>query len=351
MNKINKRLVAEYVLCFSLGGALVISALKAGFHINKNTHLPDFYYINNKDINMTSKELLEKIQEIYDDRDELKKYWKDIYLELCDFILKYGEYLDQEQILDTLPDLKFEISEDLDDSLGAYELYQNKIVFNKSLFSKCEEIQKEIIFHESLHYFFFQHFAYSSMYSNEGKSLDEGIVSLLTREYKCYGGCDDYIKNVYYVRIICELIGEDNYICALGHHNINELKNYLCEYASDKDINNLINYIDDSCSMKNDLSYYITRTEYDYKAFEIINKMYEKKHGISIENSDDIIMKCYSNILFDTRYYIDGGVYPYDTLVYKNYFVNRNNTSIVLLDDGMYYGRINIDDKNKTLVK
>jgi len=179
--KINKKSLLKYALCMGLGGAIGISAVRTGLYINKDTNMLDFYYINTKDIDISNEELLVEFNKVYNSRSDMRSCWGMIYPELADFILNNGDCLDQEQLLDTLPNLKFEIVDDDNlgnDILAAYRVYQNKIMISKSIFNESERIQKEVMLHEAFHYLFFQGFNNSNLLG-DGVALDEGTASLL----------------------------------------------------------------------------------------------------------------------------------------------------------------------------
>lgn len=349
--KINKKSLLKYILCIGLGGVIGTGAVKSGLHLNKDTNLLDFYYINTKDIDISNEELLNEFNKVYESRTDMRNYFGIIYNELCDFIINNGHALDQEQFLETLPDLKFEVVDDNDlgnDILASYRIYQNKILISKSVLTSSDKIKKEVILHEAFHYLFFQGFNNSnSSLFNEGKALDEGTASLLVHEYNSYAGLDDYIKNTYYVKILCELIGEDRYLDCIGHHDLNKLKKYIAKYSSSSDANKLIKYIDKACS---DDNLYELNTEYDQNAFEIIKNIYKNKNNISIENSNDSTIKNYCNILFNCNYNLEGVLSQSETIVLKNYFVKKDDTTIAIFEDGEYCGTITLH-KNKTLVK
>lgn len=351
--RINKKSLLIYPLCIGLGGVLGTVVVRSGLHINRDTNLLDFYYINTKDIDISNEELLNEFNKVYESRTDMRNYFGIIYNELCDFIINNGDVLDQEQFLETLPDLKFEVVDDNNlgnDVLAAYRIYQNKILISRSVLSASDKIKKEVMLHEAFHYLFFQGFNNSnSSLFNEGKALDEGTASLLVHEYNSYAGLDDYIKNTYYVKILCELIGKDRYLDCIGHHDLDRLKKYIAKYSSTSEVNKLIKYIDKACDIDNDNLYKIDN-EYDELCFEIIKNIYMNKNNISIENSNDSVMKNYCNILFNCDYNLEGVSSQYETIVLKNYFVKKDDTTIAIFEDGVYCGALTVH-KNKTLVK
>lgn len=251
--KINKKTLIKYALCIGIGGGLGIGAVRTGLHINKDTNLPDFYYINTKDIDMSSQELLVEFNKVYNSRSDMRSCWGIIYPELADFILNNGYCLDQEQLLETLPNLKFQILDDNslgNDILASYKVYDNKILISRSILNESGSVQKEIMLHEAFHYLFFQGFNNSNILGS-GVALDEGTASLLVHEYDSYAGIDDYTKNVLYVKMMCELVGGDRYLDMIGHHDLSQLKKYLARYSSNTDATRLINYIDKACNEDN----------------------------------------------------------------------------------------------------
>lgn len=343
--KYNKKKIRSILVAAGLASSLAVGAVNFGFHLNKDTKLPDFYYLNTKNIDLDGEDLLDKFDEIYDNSETLKKYWGRIYPELSDFILRYGPYLDQEELLDTLPNLQMKVVDKIANNnhlLAITKTSDLSIQFNKKLFYKKEEEIKEIVLHETFHYLFQQNFSNDPIQiSLFGRQLDEGIASLLVREYGCYTGVDINEKPVNYVRVICELIGPENYMKATGHHDISELIGYISEYCERKDAQNLIKSIDSACI------YYDSKTEDDQKAWDIINKIYLNKHGTTIEDSSDLVMKIYSNKMIGTNYSIEGSKASSHARLNKNYFVNNKESYITYIQNGQEYGKVKLNQNNE----
>ena len=302
-----------------------------------------FAYINTKNYHYSSEEFLELFKEKFNNNSELVNNFGEIYPEVCAFLSDYGEYLDQEEILDSMSDVEIELVKDDDkrfskEEIAAYDYYGNKIFLKENVQNKKVEEVKEVKFHEFLHFLFKQQFNGCGT-----KALDEGTVSLITREYGTYVGVDNYHKCSDYVKCICELVGEDNYMKAFGHHDYKELFDYLGEYGSNSDTRELMRQLDGACS-----NFDAKGTDYDIRAFEIIDKMYAKKNGVSIENSDDELMKIYSNKLADTHYGITGARSYYQATANKKYFAKCSSDEPEILYNyyKQNYGSAQLDDKN-----
>ena len=139
---------------FGIGGSLTMCTAKysekTGTHIDSNTGKLDFYYVNTKNIHLSNEELLEEFNKIYYNSDILQKEWKDVYPILSDFILKYGDQLDQEEILDTLPYLKFEYKNGFKNRipLGMYDFENNTICYDDYIDKMDEEEALEMAIRE-----------------------------------------------------------------------------------------------------------------------------------------------------------------------------------------------------------
>lgn len=346
MKNIDKRRIASTILCLTLG-ATSVTGCTNGFHLNKiqQLHTEEIPLAAGPDntvsgVIYSNEALLNEFENIYNSNEDMKNYWECIHDELSDFILTNGQYLDQEQLLSTLSELKFEEVDRIiysDNILAAYNYGTNTISFTSRFFVKSPQQQKEITLHEACHYLFFQQF-------NRASALNEGTASLITREYGTYVGVDAYEKNAYYVKIICELIGSDNYLRAMGHHNYNELVGYLSQYASESQVNDLIDYINYACC---DTS---RNTESDQDAMELLEMMYLSKNGVTVGESDDNVMKCYFNKLFETEYNIEGARFAYHATVNKNYLVNRDMAPYITFSKyNQLYGTVYLGENNEII--
>ena len=344
---INWKNIRRIFACIGVGGVLVAGSLKSGLYINPKTCLPDFYYINTKSVNMTNAQLLAAFQNSYNNLPELQKEWNVIYPEVCEFISDYGEYLDQEELIDTIDTLKIERVDKIHDGtvLALFDYPTNTIKYSDNLFKKSDSDIKEIKLHEAFHYLFHQNFFGSGInFSHRGLQLDEGLVSLLVREYGAYSNVDIYEKNSYYVRALCELIGTDEYMKAAGKHNLSALIESLNEYSKDNEGKKLLSYIDKAC-----LYYDSYGTDNDKNAWAIIEKMYFEKNGISIKDNTDIVMKAYSNKLAKTSYEITGARGYSNVFVEKNYFKNIDNPTISYKNFGKEYGSADLNQNNEII--
>ena len=338
-NDLRKRNIRKTITKISIGGTLLLTSLASGYLLSNNRHS-----FNMNSVQVSNEDLLKEFNDIYNNSSELQEEWSDIYPELSDFIENYGSYLDQGELLYTLPKLKFKKVDDIADGriLAQFDSSSNTILYSKKLDSKKDSSIKEIKLHEAIHYLFQGNFSETGInFSHKGKYLDEGNASLIVREYDCYSGVDDYEKSTYYVRSICELIGTDKYMTAVGGHDLDLLITYLNEYSSSKDGSKLVDYID-SASFQHDTY----GTDDDKKAWEIIEKMYIEKNGISIEESSDVVMKIYSNKLAKTTYEIEGARGYSNAHINKNYFVNIEEPTITYSAFGKDYGTATINENN-----
>ncbi|MBR6948698.1 MAG: hypothetical protein IKH54_00755 [Bacilli bacterium] len=344
--KINKDNVKKVILGLGIGGVIIATSLTG--IMNKgidNDFISDIIYsesnINNQ---YTKEEFTKMIDDIYNNSEVLQTEWKDFYPEIKDFVSKYGESLDQETILEKLPNLTFINDATLlnDKRMAEYSNEKNSITYSKRLPNKKQSEIKSIKLHESLHFFFQKGFRQTKgNYQNTGWMLDEGTVSLIVQEYDCYDGGDNYEKASYYVRTIMEIVGSDNYIDIIGKKDLNALIDSLSTYCTKGEAKDLINNIDKASSL-----YEEKGTEYDINAWNIIKKIYKNKNGIELEESKDEIMKIYSNKTADTMYPITGAEYSFRASANKRYIVNNDINSIIIEKDNNNV-EIKLDENNK----
>ena len=351
--KLNRKNIRNTLICLGVSGSLAACALHgpSDMSIQKESFREELSPVEDSYVNDYSDYILvddfaNEFDSICQSSESIRENWENIYPELYEVVKQYGEYLDQEEVLKSLQNLKFSIVDQCADSstiLARYDFKKNQIYYTKRLFNKKSEEVKELQLHESIHFLFQQNLYLSSMnLEHRGLSIDEGVASLIVRESGAYAGVDVYEKDVTYTKVIIELIGFDHFMEAVGSHNFSLLKQYLSEYCSPSEASNLIKYMDKAV-----LDYRASGTEEDIKAWKIINSMYVEKHGISIEDSNDEIMKIYSNKLLGTSYPIYGAKYWVDAVANKNYFFHYDDNSILLRNssDGEY-GKVILDANN-----
>ena len=344
------------ILCFGVGSALTFAGTQIAQNISFSSNSVndsgavsvsvesnDAHFAHQN--HLSNDEFLEEFQRIFRHSDLLQTEFSDVYPYLCDFVATYGEYLDQDAILRNLPTLSIEYLDmyTADDSINAtYYLDKNSIEFNERIRYKRLGQTNEVKLHEFIH--FLLHNGFKTAEGNEknlGFGLDEGIASLITREYGVYDSLDSYEKNTYYVYVISELVGEDNFIKAVCAHDWNYLISCLEQYISREEALQLISAIDDACL------YYNSQCAADEKAWKIINDIYVNKHDELIKYSDDIIMKACSNKLIKTDYEIPGARYNFHVVVDKPIFVNKGENHVLLCQmDRFYYGDLLLDENN-----
>lgn len=349
--KVCKKNIVKALIGLGIGSSLLIVAKNTGFHFDSNFR-PDFYYLNTKNIEMDNEDLLDEFQDRFESSSVLMKEFSDIYPEVSKFVGEYGNYLDQEQLLDTISSLDVEIADNGaygENILAWYKFKDNTIYLKDRIKYKKAEQVKELKEHEFFHYLFFQGFStgFPNLF-HTGHSIDEGMATLLTQENGDFKDTVLYKKNANYVRVICELIGSENFLKACGNHSLNELVDYLSEYSNKSSAKKLIKCIDEACN-----NYGYVSTDADKNAWNIIDNMYKNKTGSCIENSDDDIMKYYSNKMIKTCYKIAGDKSVSDVNICKNYFLNLDVPRIEFVKDGMVYDQIVLDGNNskKRMVK
>lgn len=343
--KINRnRVLRKRVFNVALAGTLLCTLAGKPLYncINNGTFV---YNVSNENNKYSKKEFLNKFKSAFNANESLKNSFDDVLPELCDFVECYGEYLNQQEILSNIKTLEVKVLDNDDpqakklgdSTVAAYIYTSNEIDLKSNIAYKKFEEQREIKYHE------FLHFLLRHEYHTSGKSaLDEGTVSLITRESGLYANVDIYEKDTYYVRAICELIGSDNYMKAMGDHDYNELVDYMSEYTSESKAIKLLKNIEEAC-----LDYNKKGTDADLIAFDIINEMYINKHGYSIDDSDDQVMRCYSNKTADTTYDITGARSYYQVTVNKNYLIETDRPATLVYEKyKLIYGEGYLDENN-----
>ena len=356
----NKKIVKAMVL-IAIGIVLLIGII---FFKSNNSSEKDSSsstnILNNaktKQNKLSGEDFWNKFEKEYKKSEQLSSEWTLIENELKSFIFGNGEYLDQEEIMKKLPTLEIKYKEFDGNRNGQYLYKENKLLFSKDLKYRSEADKKNTIFHETLHFLFQEAFLDSKFnMSGDGVMLDEGLVSLLTLEYDCYGADypDQYQVALTYTRIICEIIGADRFIQIAGNHDLNELIDEIAKLCSKNDAKELIKNIDKASERRN----YSDRTEYDEKAWEIIQKMYKTKNGVSIDDSGDILMQLYFNITNNSSKDFNPKIYKAEDVTLfsifqtnKRYFTNNSKNSIT--DRNKYNGNstieISLDENNRVI--
>lgn len=341
MNKfnVNKKNVLKVLVGLGVGGVLLLSSrvIDQVINFSDSTNI----------VQLSNDELLSQFQDGFNESLELKSELEEVYPAACEFIAEYGQYLDQEQLLDTVSTLDTVTlpEEDFTEGvLAEYKPDKNAIYLNERLKYKRDSKILEIKEHELYHYLLSGGFSFNNNnFFHTGLSLDEGIATLLTQESGSFDNTVYYTKNANYVRVICELIGSDNFMSACGNHDLSELTDYLSEYSSKSDAKKLIKLIDEAC-----LDYGNIATDEDIEAWDIINDMYINKNGVSIEDSNDLVMKVYSNKMADTSYEIDNKPSFSVPKVSKNYFLNTDmEPKIIFESGGEYCGEVLLNNSTQ----
>ncbi len=337
---INKKNIKKLILALSTGAIITYGSITTGAHIDKNTHLPDFYYINIDNSKLSNEEFLKEFNDIINSRSDLKENWSEIREELNEFIYNHAGEINQERILKMIRNLKIKYNDnDFSDTVATTTFYNDTITYNGRFKLKKSDEQKEIKLHEAFHTLFGKGFYGATFNFTEiGKSLDEGTAQLLTEESNAYANATLYSKPTVYVKAICELIGTDKYLEALDSNDVWKLIDYLNEYGDLFDSIKLLKLIDKS------YIYYSSTTDADEEAWKIIDKMYEKKNGVSIGQSNDEVMKIYSNKYGRTSYKITSSDFVAGNTVEKNYFINIEEQPKIHLSNSA--GTLYLDENN-----
>ena len=329
----NKSNIKKLIIGLGISGVIVFSTVTGIMHPEKIQEIPQQLQevvTGTKTVNklgLSNEEFVNRFDEIYYSREDLQKELDDIYPELRDFMSNYGKYLDQDQILKALPNLKVSSNGSFSgDTMAQYTYKDNTIKFSKDLKNKSAGEIKKTKLHECFHFLFQQGFLESNRkYKDLGWVLDEGLVSMLNQEYDVYEGRDNYKKASNYVRVICELIGTDKFMEYAGYHDLEGLIKELGQYSSEKEAKELIENMYKSAER-----YRTSSTSYDNSAWSTINKMYKNKNGISIEDSEDYIMKVYANETNSSGYKIPGAEFNSSAIANKHYFVKDGKNSIII---------------------
>ena len=307
--------------------------------------------------------------------EELKKANPEFsdYIDMSsDVILRYGQYMDQKVLLDTISTLEIIESNDEKEMTegGALAFYDNDE--NKIYYSTMEDSETLYIalFHEFLHYW-----SQSGLYDyNEygdgyiGYALNEGMTEQLNSEF------NDEILFTYhgeaaYVQALCEIIDpevlEEAYFGDCIEMVIDELSNYTSQDEAIALIKNM------DISQEAYLSFAMDGNEDDYDNFcnaneriwEIIGEMYYNKYYRDIDG--DPLMNAYKTASTLTNYSsIDLSSYDSpvitDALVEKSCFLRNDDDATLYCDimalDASDSLSFNIDNtytpkKNKILKK
>lgn len=339
----NKNRINNFLVCLGVSG-IILGTLASSYTNFKNYDAPDDnisteefeedIQYSDSDYQITgSHDFVAEFQKIYSSSMDLQREWADFYPQLCDILSNYGYLFNQQELLSSLRDLKFRRVtkyKNHDHILACYDFYDNTIYYTDALFNKKPTQIKELQFHEAIHFLFQNNFIYSrGNILHSGSSLDEGTASLFVREYGFYDRVDNYEKDVYYVRAMCELLGTENYLSCVCKHDYSKLIASLSKYSDKSTAKKLVKYMDEADKTPDQRG-----TVADTNAWNIINLMFENKYGVSIENSTNDLMKIYSNILAKTSYPVMGDEYSHNYTIGKRYFLNSASESLFTYKDG-----------------
>lgn len=285
------------------------------------------------------------------------------YLEMTkDVILKYGQYMNQKALLDTIGDLRVVPSSDKEEfesgvALAFYSKDENKIYIDSDI--NVDYLKRTCLYHEILHYYsqsgLYDFNIYGDGYT--GYAVNEGMTELLNAEFN-----DDeiftYHKEAAYVGALCEIVGPEVFEEAYFGNDIEYLIEALSEYSSEEDALALIKNIDIAKDSYESFVFYDNDEDYDNfltaneNAWAIISMMYYNKYGIDL--SEDNLMMAYMTAT-NLEDYIGIGVddgFLVDVIVNKHYFV-KPDTDYVIVDYnvkdemGIQGKSLTIDESNR----
>jgi len=340
---VNKKNMKKLAIALGIAGTLAFSSIEGMMQFSNGGN--DLDYTNITYIEEQNNKFVDNFNNIYNNSEELQEEWGEIYPELINFIQEYGAFFDQNKVIHKLKNVEFVHNPRNDSNLLAEtDNDHNKIIYNEKLFYKKQAEIKEVKLHEAFHYLFQDCFFKSNFnIFHIGLSLDEGNANLLTEESGVNVKTTLYEKYSTYVKVLCEIVGPEKYLDAAGSHDLFKLLDCLDDYCSRREAINLIKNIDKASNYYDSIG-----TDYDMKAWETLEKMYEKKHGVTIDNSNDIVMKAYHNKYSGDYYQIPEAQGPTHIRVNKKYFLNKDEpTTINFVRNGKKYGYAVLNDNNE----
>ncbi len=304
-------------------------------------------------------------EELY---DEMVKRNPDLinYLEMTkSIILKYGEYMNQQELLNTIGDLKLVPTSSKDEiasgvALAFYSKDENKIYYDENI--NMDYLLDTCLYHEFLHYYsqsgLYDFDIYSSGYI--GYSVNEGMTEMLNCEFN-----DEqmftYHKEAAYVGAICEIVGPNVLEEAYFSNDVEYLIEKLAEYSSMDDALALIKTMDIAKDSYESFVFNDNDDDYDNffsansYAWDILSEMYDNKYNRDI--TEDSLMMAYKSATtlknysdFDFSEFGDG--FLVDVVVNKHYFVKPDNDIIVVDfsyrdETGIRPGSVNIHESDR----
>lgn len=290
------------------------------------------------------------------------------YLEMTkDVVLKYGEYMNQEELLNTIGDLKIVKTSDKEEISSGYALAfytkdENKIYLDSEL--NVEYMIRTCLFHEILHYYsqsgLYDYNIYSDGYT--GYALNEGMTEMLNAEFTD-NELFTYHKEAAYVGALCEIVGPEVFLEAYFGNDVETLIDALAEYSSQEEAEALIKTIDLAKDSYDAFVYYESDEDYDnfvsanIRVWDMIGEMYENKYSLDINN--DNLMMAYKTATTLQNYCGvdltgDNSEFLVDVIVNKHYFV-KPDAGFVIVDysyadeNGIIGNSFTIDDRDRYL--
>lgn len=325
----------KLMLCFSIGSTITLGTITCdSIKYNDDT------FNRVEDVHYDNEDLLNVFESEYSNTT-LNSLFNSVSDNLSNFILEYGDYLNQDRILNSMNNLKVIVdSNNQFDNYISYDASLNRMNINKSIFYESSRKIEEEKLEAGLKFLFQSQLENEILFSGDlGHSLDEGFISLLLREY----GYDDKVdsKKEDYVRILCELVGKDNFFKAQASNDINIIEDSIDNYIGKGNAKKFLKAIDCACADNN------YGNENDNDVWEYIDKIYFAKNNVSIGDSEDYAMKIYANKFFIKNYDIPGARTNINAILDKNYFINVDEAVIRYYQYNILYGTVTLGNDNE----
>ena len=325
----------KVMLCFGLGSTITLGSITYD-SVKNNGNIISVV----EEVHYENEDLLNIFQEEYNNTS-LNNLFSSVSNNLSEFILNYGEYLDQGQIINNLKNLKVIVDSNADsNNYVSYDVSSNKMIINKNVFYESSKKIEEEKLIAGFKFLFQSQFDEKSLFSsNLGKSIDDGFISLLLSEYG-YDDVSNKSKEIDYTRVLCELMGKEKFLKAQCFRNISVLEDYLDNYIGREDTRKFIKALDKACADNN------YGNEDDNDVWEYIDKIYYAKHNETIGDSNDYVMKILANKFFIKNYDIPGARTNLNVKLDKNYFINVDEAVIRYYQYDKLYGSVILNDEN-----
>ena len=305
---------------------------------------------------LTGEELYEKLISLNEKEAPLIEMSKGV-------ILDYGEYMNQQALLDTFADLEVVPTSDREEissglALAFYTKDENKIYIDDQL--NVDSLIQTCLLHEVLHYYsqsgLYDFNTYSDGYM--GYALNEGLTEMINSKYND-GELFTYHREAAYAGALYEIVGPDALLKSYFGNSVEMLVDELSQYGSREDAIALIKNIDISKDSYESFVYYGNDEDYmnfvnaNINAWGLISEMYEAK--FDKDCNDDRLMSAYkSATMLENFVGLDMDPmtdYLVDVIVNKGYFTDNDEEATVEYniknDYGITGNSLTIDESNR----